>query len=108
MTRPSSFFGWPEAVFGDIRIVRDVSQVDDYFEVLLYYPKLRVRLHSNYLVRETLPAYQLHGTKGSFIKAKTDVQEAALQAGSIPGSQDWGKDPNLKRVFCMPRKMASW
>ncbi len=60
-------FGKPDQVFADIRIVRPVSQVDDYFEVLLYYPKLRVRLHCSYLVREPLPAYQLHGIKGSFI-----------------------------------------
>ena len=97
-------FGWPEAVFADIRIVRDVSQVDDYFEVLLYYPKLRVRLHSSYLVREALPAYQLHGTKGSFIKAKTDVQEAALQAGSIPGSEGWGMEPETEKGFLHAEK----
>jgi predicted dehydrogenase len=86
-------FGMPEAVFGDLRIIRPVSQVDDYFEVLLYYPQLRVRLHCSYLVREPLPAYILHGSKGSFIKTKSDVQETALQAGKIPGSHDWGAEP---------------
>lgn len=86
-------FGMPDAVFADIRTVRKVSKVDDYFEVLMYYPDLRVRLHSSYLVREPLPAYILHGTKGSFIKAKTDVQESALQQGKIPGGMDWGKEP---------------
>lgn len=86
-------FGMPESVFGDIRTVRQISKVDDYFEVLLYYPRLRVRLHSSYLVREALPGYILHGSKGSFIKAKTDVQEAALQAGELPLGADWGKEP---------------
>ena len=55
-------------------------------------------------MREALPAYQLHGTKGSFIKAKTDVQEAALQAGSIPGSQDWGKEPESEKGFLHAEK----
>ena len=90
-------FGIPEKVFADIRIVRPLSKVDDYFEVLLYYPKLRVRLKSSYLVREALPGYILHGTKGSFIKVKTDVQETMLQAGNIPGGKDWGKEPESEK-----------
>jgi predicted dehydrogenase len=90
-------FGMPEAVFSDIRIVRDVSHVDDYFEVLLYYRSLRVRLHSSYLVREALPGYILHGTKGSFIKPKTDVQESMLQAGVLPGIENWGIEPESEK-----------
>lgn len=97
-------FGAPEAVFGDIRIVRPVSQVDDYFEVLLYYKNLRVRLHSSYLVREALPAYVLHGSKGSFIKGKTDVQETALQDGLMPGGNDWGAEPEDEKGFLHTEK----
>lgn len=83
-------FGFPQAVFADIRILRPVSKVDDYFELLLYYPALRVRLHGSYLVREPLPSFILHGSKGSFIKWRADVQEAALQNGRTPGTPDWG------------------
>lgn len=90
-------FGSPQAVFADSRIVRPISQVDDYFEVLLYYPTLRVRLHGSYLVREPLPSYILHGSKGSFIKWRADVQEDALQAGKIPGTPDWGIEPVTER-----------
>lgn len=90
-------FGMPQSVFGDIRTVRPVSQVDDYFEVLLYYPSLRVRLHSSYLVREALPGYILHGSKGSFLKAKTNVQEEALDKGLLPEGDDWGKEPESER-----------
>ncbi|MBB1283731.1 Gfo/Idh/MocA family oxidoreductase [Flavisolibacter sp. BT320] len=90
-------FGEPEAVFGDIRIVRPISQVDDYFEVLLYYPKLRVRLHGSYLVREPLPSYILHGARGSFLKWRADVQEAALLEGNPPGTPDWGVEPVTER-----------
>jgi scyllo-inositol 2-dehydrogenase (NADP+) len=86
-------FVMPKAVFADIRIVRPISKVDDYFELLLYYDSLRVRLHSSVLVREPLPAYALHGSKGSFIKNKTDVQEVALQAGKTPDTSDWGSEP---------------
>lgn len=90
-------FGWPSKLFADIHIIRPVSKVDDYFEVLLYYPNLRVRLKASYSVRETLPGYIIHGLKGSFIKPKTDVQEALLQAGSIPGGADWGREPETEK-----------
>lgn len=92
-------FGMPQAVFGDIRIMRPVSKVDDYFEVLLYYPNLRVRLHSSYLVREALPGYVLHGSKGSFIKHKTNVQEEALEKGILPAGNDWGIEPQEQKGF---------
>lgn len=90
-------FGKPQAVFADIHIVRPISSVVDYFELLMYYPALRVRLHSSYLVREPLPAYILHGSKGSFIKTKSDVQEEALQSGQMPDDIEWGAEPESER-----------
>jgi predicted dehydrogenase len=86
-------FGMPAAIFADIEIMRPVSKVDDYFELLLQYDKLRVRLKAGYLVREPLPAYILHGRSGSFIKERGDVQEAALKLGQRPDSADWGTEP---------------
>jgi scyllo-inositol 2-dehydrogenase (NADP+) len=90
-------FGKPEKIFADIRIIRPQSKVDDYFELLLYYPKLRVRLKASYIVREALPGYILHGLKGSFIKPKTDVQETLLKEGVIPGKKDWGTEPETEK-----------
>ncbi len=90
-------FGIPQKIFADIRIVRPQSRVDDYWELLLYYEKLRVCLKSSYAVREALPGYILHGLKGSFIKAKTDVQETLLQQGFTPGGKDWGKEPESEK-----------
>ncbi len=85
-----TLFGMPQAVFADIQIIRPVSQVDDYFELLLYYSNLRVRLRSTYLARETVPAFILHGSKGSFIKPRGDVQEAMLQKEVSPKTENWG------------------
>lgn len=90
-------FGLPQAVFADIRILRPISKVDDYFEVLLYYRQLRVRLHGSYLVREPVPSFVLHGTKGSFLKWRADVQEEALIAGYAPSTPDWGIEPVTER-----------
>jgi predicted dehydrogenase len=86
-------FGMPEAVFADLRITRTGSLVDDYFEILLYYPTLRVRLKSGYHVREPFPAYIIHGSLGSFHKSRADVQEIDLVANEKPNRIDWGTEP---------------
>jgi len=86
-------FGMPESVFADTTNLRPISQVDDYMELILFYKNLRVRIKSGYLVRELLPAYIFHGTKGSFIKPRADVQETDLQKGKDLSSPDWGTEP---------------
>jgi predicted dehydrogenase len=91
-----NLFGMPQAVFADIFSMRPDSKVDDYFEILLYYPSLRVRIKSTYYAREP-QGFIIHGRKGSFLKNRTDVQEVALQAGKIPGSDNWGVEPGSER-----------
>lgn len=86
-------FGKPESVFADLRVTRPGSGVDDYFEILFYYPMLRVRLKSGYQVREPFPSYVIHGRKGSFHKTRADVQEARLLANEQPNLSDWGTEP---------------
>jgi predicted dehydrogenase len=90
-------FGMPNAVFADIFAMRHISKVDDYFEIVLFYNKLRVRLKASYQTREIMPGYVLHGTKGSFIKHKTDVQETDLIAGKIPNRTNWGTEPENQK-----------
>ena len=90
-------FGKPDGVFADLRIVRTISHVQDYMDMLLFYPDLRVRLKSSYLVREPLPAFILNGTKGSFLKSRADVQEKNLQAGLKPGTVDWGEEDDEEK-----------
>ncbi|MEI9945749.1 MAG: Gfo/Idh/MocA family oxidoreductase [Chitinophagaceae bacterium] len=87
-----SLFGMPHAVFADIFSMRAGSKVDDYMEILLYYPSFRVRLKSTYFAKEP-QGFIIHGRNGSFIKSRADVQEPALQSGQKPGSPDWGTEP---------------
>lgn len=100
-------FGMPQAIFADIFAARKVSLVDDYMELLLFYPLMRVRIKASYAAREPLPSYILHGTKGSFIKARTDVQEKALQAGLTPDMDDWGKEPENEMGLLHTEKNGS-
>ncbi len=90
-------FGKPQSIFADITAARKISLVDDYMELILFYSALRIRIKASYVVREPLPSYILHGTKGSFIKTRTDVQETALQSGLTPDAKDWGKEPENER-----------
>ena len=90
-------FGMPQALFADIRITRPLSRVDDWFDILLYYPALTVRLKASGFVREAIPANVVHGTKGSFIKTRGDIQEADLLAGKKPGGSDWGIEPESEQ-----------
>lgn len=90
-------FGMPAAVFADLDSKRPNSKVVDYFDVKLYYPNFNVILKSSYFVREPLPSYVLHGTKGSFIKSKADVQEELLIKGYIPNVVNWGIEPESEK-----------
>ncbi len=83
-------FGMPNAVFADIRRTREASAVDDYFDMLLYYDRFRVRLKAGFFVREMIPSFVLHGKNGSFLKPRGDVQEDQLKMGKKPNRSTWG------------------
>jgi predicted dehydrogenase len=92
-------FGLPNAVFADIRITRAHSLVDDYLDILLYYPDFRVRLKAGFFVRESIPSYIVHGKKGSFLKPRGDVQEDNLKLGMKPNLMTWGTESENNQGF---------
>ena len=84
-------FGLPTEVFADIGIQRKNAKVPDYFELLLFYPSLKVSLNAGMLVKEQGPRFSIHGSKGSFIKYGDDPQEEQLKNGQKPNdNSDWG------------------
>jgi scyllo-inositol 2-dehydrogenase (NADP+) len=85
-------FGFPKAVFADVRITREHSLVDDCIDILLYYTDFRVRLKAGFFVCEPIPSYILHGKMGSFLKLRGDVQEDDLKSGKKPNCTTWGKE----------------
>lgn len=86
-------FGKPLHVLADITIMREHSQVEDYFEIVLIYSTKRVRLRATYFAREPVPSYIIHGAKGSFLKTRADIQEVTLQSGQKPTGSTWGTEP---------------
>ncbi|MGB3153894.1 MAG: Gfo/Idh/MocA family oxidoreductase, partial [Chitinophagaceae bacterium] len=82
-------FGFPKALFADLIKMRDDVAVPDYFEILFYYDRFRVRLKATVIARESIYAYVLHGMKGSFLQQRSDVQEQQLLAGVKPALEKW-------------------
>lgn len=90
-------FGMPKSVFATLNSFRKNSKVGDYFDLKLYYPNHYVTLKSSYFVLQALPAYIFHGTKGTFLKSKSDIQEAELQKEIKPNTDNWGMESESER-----------
>ena len=86
-------FGEPETVTGDIRTVRPNSNIDDYFDVRLGYKDKAVIVKSSLMVYDNFLRYNLHGTKGSFVKGGLDPQEETLRKNILPTEKPWGVEP---------------
>ncbi|MDR0922251.1 MAG: oxidoreductase [Lactobacillales bacterium] len=87
-----ALFGRPKTVSYDIRSIRNADSVDDYFDVSLFYGKLKAKVKTSHLVAKEYPQFILHGTKGSFIKYGPDQQENDLKAGIMPDAPNFGED----------------
>jgi len=85
-------FGPPDAFDADIITQRPGAVADDYFHLNLRYGTKRVILKASNLVSNPGPRYQLHGTKGSFLKNGIDPQEQDLILGKNPFDKTWGQD----------------
>lgn len=86
-----SIFGNPLSYSKILGFNREKTRVDDFVHFHLEYPNgLQVFVTANMLVVDVQPAYVLHGSKGSYVKHRTDVQEKQLVAGMSPGNPLYG------------------
>ncbi|WP_437917877.1 Gfo/Idh/MocA family oxidoreductase [Sphingobacterium sp. LRF_L2] len=90
-------FGLPEAVFAGFAAFRKSSPVEDYFEIILFYSDKRVKVRATDISFMHQPAYILHGTEGSFIKLRSDIQEERLLKGEKPKENAWSVEPEEMR-----------
>jgi len=84
-------FGKPDQLYADIREQRG-GVTDDYFELDLYYPNLKVKLKAGVLVADPSPRFTVRGTEGAFVTFGLDPQEQNLKEGKKLDSNDhsWG------------------
>ncbi|PLR92578.1 oxidoreductase [Bacillus sp. T33-2] len=87
-----NLFGRPEFILADVFAQRENAVADDYFHLILGYGRLRAILRSGSIIMQPGHRFQVHGTKGSFLKSGIDPQEEALKSGGRPGTERWGED----------------
>ncbi|MGL4677301.1 MAG: Gfo/Idh/MocA family oxidoreductase [Brevinema sp.] len=93
-----SYFGKPDHVIHDITNQKQaLSQhpyqiPEDFYDIKLIYPTLRVRVRHSRLVVQAPPRWIVHGTEGSFEKYMIDQQERDLKKGIFPNNSNFGKD----------------
>lgn len=86
-----SLFGEPRKTCKTLAANRTGSQVDDYaFFHLTYGDDLNVYIHVSLLVARPLPAFVIHGVRGSYIKERADIQEKQLDQGVSPLDERYG------------------
>lgn len=83
-------FGKPNKVYGEVFTQRAGSEIDDAFDIILDYGKLRVTLKSSLMVKSQGPKYVINGTLGTYTKFGLDIQEDHLVAGLWPNQQGFG------------------
>ncbi|MDP9261695.1 MAG: oxidoreductase, partial [Actinomycetota bacterium] len=87
-------FGIPDSVQATLAKQRRGARTDDFFQLVLRYGEMIAMLQAGSLVSGGSARFSVHGERASVAKQKPDVQEDQLRAGVVPGSQDWGLDPD--------------
>jgi predicted dehydrogenase len=87
-------FGIPDSVQATLAKQRRGARTDDFFQLVLRYGEMVATLGAGSLVSGGSARFALHGERASVVKQKPDIQEDQLRAGVLPGSPDWGLDPD--------------
>ncbi|WP_419802457.1 Gfo/Idh/MocA family protein [Mucilaginibacter sp.] len=84
-------FGKPLSYTKTLGRFRHKTEVPDYFFIHLKYPEdLNVFLYASMLVANPLPGFVVNGSRGTFIKKRSDTQEAQLDQGMSPLAVGFG------------------
>jgi predicted dehydrogenase len=87
-------FGIPDSVQATLAKQRRGGRTDDFFQLVLRYGEMIATLGAGSLVAGGSARFAVHGDRASVVKEKPDIQEDQLRAGVLPGSAEWGHDPD--------------
>jgi len=87
-------FGIPDSVQATLAKQRRGARTDDFFQLVLRYGEVIATLGAGSLVSGGSARFAVHGDRASVVKLKPDIQEDQLRAGVLPGSPEWGHDPD--------------
>jgi predicted dehydrogenase len=98
-----ALFGPPARIAATLRHDRDRTDIDDAFDVILYYDlpygrALRYGCHATLLAADPSPRFLVHGTRGSYRKFGVEPQEPAIVSGirrppRLDSKEDWLTEP---------------
>lgn len=74
-----SLFGLPNLVFNTLFDDREGTEVDDHFEMVLYYETLTCFLGAQVLDRDPKPRFEIIGTKSSYVKYGFDRPDTVYE-----------------------------
>ena len=109
-------FGEPQTIYASALCQRESASVDDAFDVIMQYPRVRATLRARIIAYAPSHHLLVHGTQGSFVKYGMDPQEEILRSENCPDGLDWGADwglepeerwGTLSRVGETPRKVKT-
>ncbi len=87
-------FGIPDSVQATLAKQRRGARTDDFFQLALRYGEMIATLGAGSLVSGGSARFAVHGDRASVVKLNPDIQEDQLRAGVLPGSPEWGHDPD--------------
>src|SRR6185437_2209206 len=87
------------SVQATLAIQREGGRTDDFFQLVLRYGEMVATLQAGSLVSGGSARFSVHGERASIVKPKPDIEEDQLRAGMLPGSHDWGLDPDDAMLY---------
>jgi predicted dehydrogenase len=89
-----ALFGVPTSITASVRQERDVTAIEDAFDIVLEFAEsaaadgsargIRYECHATMLAADPAARFRVNGTLGSYVKFGLDPQEAALLGGARP------------------------
>jgi len=87
-----SYFGRPDDIHYEVRQLLGKDRMNDYFDLDLFYGRLKVSVKSSYFRLKERPSFVVYGENGVFVKETKDRQEEHLKAFHMPDNPDFGID----------------
>ena len=95
-----ALFGTPSAITASVRQERDGTAIEDAFDIVLEFDRLRANLSATMIAADAAPRFLMHGTEGSYRKYGLDPQEPALVGGAkvprLGAPEEWLREPEAK------------
>ncbi len=87
-----SYFGQPDDVHYEVRQLLGKNRMNDYFDLDLFYGRMKVSVKSSYFRLKERPSFVVYGENGVFVKQTKDRQEEHLKQFYLPDHADFGID----------------